>query len=162
TALIVELAASRCIELALLTARLGLTQARLRRRCGVVVFFAAGQTSRQALQETHRTTVFMLGSRGRRTVDLSLNLRREIGDLRHARLLLLYGSLMVLRLRSCGDRLLLRSSGGGTQNLRLNRLLHVLLRLYLLYLRLNRSARCYFRLNRTEQVALRLEGRCGR
>src|SRR5690606_33317730 len=146
-ALLVQLTA-RSVELALRTARLGLTQARLRRRRGMIVLLAAGQPLGQTAQKAERTTVLMLLLRRLHgTLHLALHLRREVGHLRHA---LLGRSLL-------NNGGLLRGDGGRTQNLRL-RLLDLRL---CLHLRLSRTGGSLLR-QRTEERALRLEDRRGR
>src|SRR5690606_32021844 len=96
TTLIVKLAASRRVKLALsLPTRFRLAKARLWRLCGMIFFLTAREASSQPLQETHRATVFLLLDRCRGTADVCLCNRREVRNLRHARLL--RGLLVVLR-----------------------------------------------------------------
>src|SRR5690606_34010634 len=64
SAMIIELAASRRVELAVALATwLGLAQAWLWRLSGMILFLPAGKTLGQALEQPHRATILLLLNR---------------------------------------------------------------------------------------------------
>jgi len=130
-AVIVELSTTRCVKLRIRRTtrfRGRLTKARLTRLCRLQacsLFFPAGQASRQALQEAHRPTVFLLRLCSAAGFDLSACNWREILDPRHPRLrcfhLRCHFRTNRCRLLSC-DRCCYRSDGGCGHRLLLGRL----------------------------------------